>query len=481
MDKECKCREFPYKSILEVCSDECYIFEVDGKIIYCNRAASQEGGYNYNEETVNILDIFPKYFGMSNHMIIILDKDKDFEREVFAYRKNQTCYPVRMKFFWEQQNERQLGILIATNITEVKAAMKRERLAKEELEDANSVKNMFLANITHELRTPVNGMKGLADVLIETKLDEQQHENVNIIRRCCESMSNLINEILDFTKITAKKLELEEYEFDFSLFMKNTVGVHITMLNQKGLKLHINIGEDVPDIIFGDELRLGQILNNLIANAIKFTVAGQITVEVVNTYEDEEQLELFFMVIDSGIGIAKEEMDKLFLSFSQVDGTITRNYGGTGLGLAISKKLIELMGGSIYVDSEKGKGSTFSFSARFKKMRSSPSEEVKVLDESINEVRHNHKPAENKVKTEILQNKEEILDVKGILMSMEKLGVCLELGIWEKAENYATMVKHMIPDSYIELRKQAFRVELAVRKEEYSLSLKQLEICYQMI
>ena len=481
MEEEYRKDQLPWASIVEICSEEIYIFETDGKIVYSNEAAKRESGYQMIEDTVNILDIFPKYFGMSNHKIIVLDKGKEVEREVFAYRKNQTCYPVRTKFCWEQSNERMLGILVATNITDLKATRKSEKLAKEALEDANGVKNMFLANITHELRTPVNGMKGLADVLMDTNLDTQQRENVNIIRRCCENMTNLINDILDFTKITAKKLELEEAEFDFAQFVKNIIAVHTGMLNQKGLKLQVNISEEIPSLIYGDELRLGQILNNFISNAIKFTLVGRITVEVVNTYEDDEQIELFFMVMDSGIGIAKEEMDKLFLSFSQVDGSITRRFGGTGLGLAISKKLIELMGGSIYVDSEKGKGSTFSFSARFKKSKQEQTKLKLPPEKARSEVKIELQPMEVNKKKEMVENKEETLDRNRILMWMEKLSVCIELGIWEKAENYAAMIKHMIPDWFDELRKQVFRVELAVRKEDYNLSLLQLEKCYKVL
>jgi signal transduction histidine kinase len=481
MDEVLKSGQLPWASILEICSDEIYVFETDGKIIYTNEAAKRESGYNFQEESVNILDIFPKYFGMSNHMIVVLDKGKELEREVFAYRKNQTCYPVKTKFVWENGGLKKLGVFVATNISEVKSAIKREKLAKAELEDANGVKNMFLANVTHELRTPVNGMKGLADILMETDLTASQRENVKIIRRCCDNMTNLINEILDFTKITAKKLELEEVEFDFSQFIKNIIAVHMSLLNQKGLKLQVNIGEDVPAIIYGDELRLGQILNNLISNAIKFTQVGSIAVEVVNTFEDEETIELFFMVIDSGIGIAKEEMDKLFLSFSQVDGSITRKFGGTGLGLAISKKLVELMGGTVNVNSEKGKGSTFSFSVRFKKKKSDGHQEIVPTAAVLNEIKVETNPIKEKLREPSQERKEETLDVNNMLVQLEKLGICIELGIWEKAETYAALIKHMIPESLVELRKQAFRVELAVRKEDYNLSKDQLEKSYQMV
>lgn len=461
--------------ILNQCTDEVYVFKPDGSLIFVNEATNQENGCMEELETRNILDIFPKLLGVSHHEITLLDHSQDEIREAFAYRKNQTCYPVHVKFNWTTIQEERYGIITASNITELKVARKREKIFQQELEDAKSIKNMFIANVTHELRTPVNGMKGLADLLIDTELSPKQRENVNIIRRCCDTMSNLINQILDFTKADAGKLELESAEFDFQQFMKNTIAVHMPMLNKKGLTLQVNVGENVPHTIIGDELRLGQVLNNLISNAVKFTSVGRIVVEVVNTFEDEKQLELFFMVMDSGIGIAKEEMDKLFHSFSQVDGSITRQYGGTGLGLSISKKLVELMNGSIYVDSEKGKGSTFSFSARFPKKLGEVAKMPSNPPITVEQTQEQHKSIRLQLGETAPTSEEETFDLKTLSDYEEKLVVCLELEIWEKAEDYASSIHKLIPEDMEEIRKQALRLLLAVRKENLELSIQQLE------
>lgn len=469
------------QNLLDICTDEVYVFKSDGTIIYFNEAANQENGSKEDLEARNILDIFPKLLGVSNHQIILLNKSGGKVREAFAYRKNQTCYPVNVRFQWETIQGERFGIITASNITELKGAKKREQIFQQELEDAKSVKNMFVANVTHELRTPVNGIKGLTELLMDSDLSPKQIENVKIIRRCCNTMSNLIDQILEFTKVNAGKLELENIEFDFQQFMKNTISVHMATLNQKGLTIQVSIGEDVPQKIIGDEFRLGQILNNLISNAVKFTSAGRIAIEVINTYEDDVQVELFFMVIDSGIGIAKEEMDKLFLSFSQVDGSITRQYGGTGLGLSISKELVELMRGSFYVDSEKGKGSTFSFSARFPKKLGVNMQQPEYTPTVIDRKATKHKTIQLQLSESTATTMEEVLDSKYFSEYEEKLIVCLELEIWEKAENYASLIQKLIPESMTEERKQALRLLLAVRKENYDLSMQQLMSLKKMI
>lgn len=258
------------------------------------------------------------------------------------------------------------GMCYAQNIAKQKEKTKELRYAKVEAEEAHKERNELVANVTHELRTPVNGVMGLATNLLDTDLSPEQKESVEIIRQCCTTMIKIINNILDYSKLQAGKFTIENEEFSFHHMMDNLIKVNTPQVESKGVKLICNVSNDIPDMIIGDELRLTQVLNNLLSNAIKFTSVGQIVVNVVKTVEIDEELELFFMVIDSGIGIAQNEMDKLFKSFSQVDASITRRFGGTGLGLNIVKDLVEMMGGSVNVESEKGKGSTFSFSIRVK-------------------------------------------------------------------------------------------------------------------
>lgn len=255
----------------------------------------------------------------------------------------------------------------ARNIARQKETTKELISAKVEVEEIHKERNEFVANVTHELRTPVNGVMGLAQNLLDTDLSIEQRESVEIITQCCDNMIKIINNILDFSKLQAGKFTIENREFSFHQMMDSLVKVNMPQVDSKGIKLICNVSADIPDMLIGDELRITQVLNNLMSNAIKFTSVGQIVINVVKTIELDDEIELFFMVIDTGIGIAQNEMDKLFKSFSQADASITRKFGGTGLGLSIVKSLVEMMGGTINVESEKGRGSTFSFSVRVKR------------------------------------------------------------------------------------------------------------------
>lgn len=479
------------------CFDECLeailLFDEAGVIVYSNKAAKTELGDLCEIGCNDILCVFPKVFQRNAKQLQLLEQDLLQKEEnctyyeTVAYRSNQTCCPVRLKVVMQPEKISCTGICYAIDISKEIQAIKRENSTKKELNKAINIKNEFLANITHELRTPINGIQGLANNLLETNLSSMQLEHIQIILRSCDHMSKMVNDILDFSKITAGKLILEKREFDFEEFMHHVLSMHSTAVQDKGLRLVLNMGNDIPKKVIGDELRLGQILNNLLSNAIKFTSIGQITIEVMNTLQKDSEVELFFFVVDSGIGISKDDMDKLFISFSQVDGSITRRFGGTGLGLVISKRLVELMGGNIYVNSVKGKGSTFSFSVRLginknvaeKKNNKNESRQFLVDEDGrfsnlgytkgsmlLSDL-HFH------TETEVDDSKEERM--RGVKEIIEKLSLCIELGNWEKAENFAGVIKSLFLENEQEERKRAFRLELAIRKEDYDNTMKRME------
>ena len=359
-----------FRSVLELAPDGMMVVDEKGVIKLANEQCEKLFGYTRDEligQPVEMLvpdNVRTHHPGLreSYHRAPTV-RGMGTNRELQALKKEGSLFPVEIGLspLPSRQGESAQVAVSIRDITERREQERALKEAKSKAEEATELKSMFLANMSHEIRTPMNAIIGLSHLALKTQLSAKQRDYISKVHNAGTSLLAIINDILDFSKIEAGKLDIEVTDFQIDEVISSVTMVTAQKAHEKGLEFLADVASSIPEQLRGDPLRLGQILTNLVNNAVKFTEQGEIRLKIELLEQTGEKVQLKFSVRDTGIGMTTEQAAKLFQPFSQADMSTTRKHGGTGLGLTISRRLVELMGGQIWLESEAGVGSTFNF------------------------------------------------------------------------------------------------------------------------
>jgi hypothetical protein len=364
----------------------------------------------------------------------------------------------------------------------------------------DTINDNFIADITHELKTPVNGIMGMINLLYDSKLDDKQLEAVQIIDLCCQNMNQIISDILDISKMKEGYIS-DGKQFSLSNLIETVFSVHSYKMIRKGITPILDISQNLPDLLYGSEKTISRVLHNLLSNAVKFTYKGYIAIQVYPLFKENNKIQINFTVLDTGVGIKKEDQQKLFSRYEQVNDVHSGNYSGSGLGLYISKEMVQALGGTIELYSKEGRGSEFSFSLPFdiidhlgigidsiksegyiieyinSKRDTSGNYIMKIQDlEEMSILKKQRNNIESCIgqmdSNKVILDKN--TDDKTIIDILDKLRTSVDKKLWVEAEELAGVLKNITSTSDKSLKQEVLRLLLQIRKEDYESVFQQL-------
>jgi PAS domain S-box-containing protein len=475
MKEKFKQTKLDWESIFDTMTDMITIHDNDFNVVYANKAAREVFGSSFADEIwpkchklIHGSDEPPK--GCPSCACLKTKESVSFE----VYEPHLRMFiEIRAIPRFNSKNEL-IGIIhIIRDITERKVAEEELIRSQRAAIEAYRVKSEFLANMSHEMRTPMNGVIGIMDVLLDTKIKPEQAEHINMAKTSAESMLNILNDLLCYSKIESGKLRIERDSFSLRETLKKAIDTLSLQIKDKGLELVCEVSGDIPDLLVGDAGRLGQVLLNLIGNAVKFTEKGKISVAVNTERKTKDDIMLHFAINDTGIGIPENRIDAIFESFTQVDSSTTRKYGGTGLGLSISKSLIKMMGGRIWAKSVIGEGSIFHFTlpsvmtGSGAKDKNINSDGFKIRVGGSEEIISNPSDTDDKY----LSEKQRVIN---------KLRSALVSGDTSNIEQYVNQIRDISDNGSNSSEDDAFRILLAANNNSINkalILLKKIEKC----